>query len=105
GDEHFRNAFQVNQRLRCIHFDWSLFSFSFYSPDVQWLLAYYVSETILVRTQTQIYSQLSRTREFESYRDISERITLSPTCRPSVTSMKLTEARPSFTLVREAPFA
>src|SRR5216683_6110545 len=43
-----------------------------------------------------------RIRSTLSHCDMSDRITLSPTCKPESTSMVVTEMRPSFTLTREA---
>ncbi len=43
-------------------------------------------------------------REYWSCADMSDRMTLSPSFRPSVISIALTEARPNFTWTREASF-
>jgi len=49
-----------------------------------------------------LFGYLSRIRSKLSTADISDRITLSPTCKPCRTSIVVTELRPSFTLTRTA---
>src|SRR5688572_24831126 len=77
GEEHLGNAVEVDERLRGRVHLCSLFSPKGDQP-------------------------FSCTRSNESNCDMSDRITWSPGCSPSTTSMVFTDARPSFTLVAMA---
>src|SRR5690242_7329769 len=77
GVKHFGEIFDLDQRLPCFSHDFPLVL-----PEL---------------------AQSSRMRSTLSERDMSERITVSPSCNPSRIWIEFTDARPTFTGTRTAP--